>query len=221
MFASPVLVVVFCLAVLIALLLALALFSPIVVTFDSSDGQIRLNWLAFVECLLPLPGKDGEVRLSVGGRPASFVSRKPAVSPPETADKISGREAGRDRKRKPVHGRTSAARFLRRCLADSVIRRSLAKQLARLWRGFWRSLVLTRIHSRLSLPDPAFNGMLLGALAQAGSRLNSRFSVNFIDENSLFLEMRVYPHRLVKTVFLFLTGLPYLSFFRVWRASSS
>jgi hypothetical protein len=222
MFASSVPLVVFVLAFLILLLLTVVLFSPIVVTLDSSGGQLRLSWLVLIECLLPLPGKAGKVRIVICGRPASFAIREPASPPPaQPIPTPPGPGPGRSRKHVSKPRRRFRARFLRRCLSDSVIRRRLVKQLARLGRGVWRSLVLTRWQSSVSLSDPAFNGMLMGALAQAGPPLNSNLSVNFVGENSLFIEARVYPHRLVKAFFLFLTGLPYVALFRLWRASSA
>jgi hypothetical protein len=68
--------------------------------------------------------------------------------------------------------------------------------------------------------SPAANGMLAGALAQSrwGRRLG--ISMNFSGANSVFCEIRLYPHRVAKAIVLFLTGLPYMALYRNWRASS-
>ena len=106
------------------------------------------------------------------------------------------------------------------CLADSTIRRALARQLARLARRIFRSVRLARLESDVSLPDPALNGMLAGALA-ASNRGWQGLRVNFVGENSLFFELRFHPHRVFKAFLFFLPGLPYRAVFRQWRAFSA
>ena len=65
--------VVFCVALLLA---AAALFSPIIVTFDSVARQVRVRWLSMVEYVAALPGGEGKPRLSIAGSPVRIRSRK-------------------------------------------------------------------------------------------------------------------------------------------------
>ena len=204
------------LAVLMVLLTGIALVSPIIVTFDSADGQVRVRWLGFLEFLFPFRAKGGEARVFIAGKAA--LLRKPAT--PQVAPEVSSAKESRVRKPKASQRRNFAGRVLWHCLADSAIRRALAKQLARLWRGIWRSAVITTWRADVCLPDPALNGMLMGALALAESNLRSRLSVNFIEQNAVLIEARLYPYRVVKAVLLFLACLPYVSLFRVWRTCS-
>ena len=63
------------------------------------------------------------------------------------------------------------------------------------WRGLMCSISLPRRDIILSLPDPAWNGMLAGWLAARGDGNGSAIQVNFTGENSFFLEARLYPQR--------------------------
>jgi hypothetical protein len=195
--------------VLLAVLLALgvALFLPVVLLIDSENRQLRVRWLAALEYWRPLPGAQGESGLSIAGRPVGLPAgrRKPAGAPG-----------------KPRKHRATAGRFLRRCLGTPSIRRAVAKGLRELWRAILRSASLTRRQISVSLPDPAWNGMLAGWLeAQRSGSQASAMHVNFVGENAVFLEVRVYPYRIAKALFLFLTALPYRALLREWRASSA
>jgi hypothetical protein len=199
--------VVFCAALLLT---GVALFSPIIVTFDSATRQVRVRWLSMVEYVAALPGGKGKSRLSIAGSPVRIRPRKrKAVG--------EGEPPGSQKNRRD---QATGGRFFIRCLRDSTIRRVLPRQLAKLARGILRSMVLTRSRANLSLPDPAANGILAGALAQSrwGRRLGIR--MNFTGTNSVFCEIRLYPHRVVKAIVFFLSSLPYTALYRNWRASS-
>ena len=79
---------------------------------------------------------------------------------------------------------------------------------------------MNRLSSDISLPDPALNGMLAGALAASnwGGGERRKIQVNFTGENSLFFEFRFHPHRVIKALLLCLPGLPYRAVFKQWRA---
>jgi hypothetical protein len=109
-------------------------------------------------------------------------------------------------------------RFLVRCLGDSAIRRALARQVANLLRRIARSVDLSRTACDVSLPDPALNGMLAGVLAASNWGRRSGIRFNFAGDNSLFVELRFHPHRVLKAFLFFLPGLPYRAMFKVWRA---
>jgi hypothetical protein len=199
--------VVFCTALLLA---AVAFFSPMIFTFDSATRQVRVRWLSMVEYVAALPGGEGKPRLSIAGSPVRIRPRKRKAG-------SKGEPPGSQKNRRD---QATGGRFFIRCLRDSTIRRVLPGQLAKLARGIERSMVLTRSRANLSLPDPAANGILAGALAQSswGRRLGIR--INFVGANSIFCEIRLYPHRVAKAIFFFLSGLPYMALYRNWRASS-
>jgi hypothetical protein len=195
---------------LIAVVLAAALLSPVVVTFDSASRKVRIRWLAMLDYLLPLPAAAGRSRLSIAGKPIGLPTRH--------AGKKAQQPEGAARKSRRLRRRLR--RFLYRCLRDSTIRRVLLKQLVDLWKRLWRSVVLTRLRTGVCLADPGLNGMLAGALAQTGWDHRWGLRVNFVDDNSLFCEIRVHPHRIVTAFLFFLSGLPYKAIFKNWRATS-
>jgi hypothetical protein len=188
----------------VVLLLAVVVFSPVLIAVDSRNRQVRVRWLSAVEFLMPLPGTAGEKRLCVFRKLVPLRPKEP-VKPAAEAPKARGKRRAR-------------GRFLMRCLGDSAIRRALVRQLARLIRRMFRSADLSRWASDVSLPDPALNGMLAGALAATGWGSRSGIRVDFAGENSLFIEIRFHPHRVFKAFLFFLPGLPYRAMFRVWRA---
>ena len=104
---------------LIAVVLAAALLSPVVVTFDSASRKVRIRWLAMVDYLLPLPAAAGRSRLSIAGKPIGLPTRQ--------AGKKAQQPEGAARKSRRLRRRLR--RFLYRCLRDSTIRRVLLKQL--------------------------------------------------------------------------------------------
>jgi hypothetical protein len=207
------------LVLFIAALAVAALFSPVVVTVDSGNGQVRVRWLTMLEFLSPLPGTAGEARLSVAGRPFRVPLRKKGSKIAAGRTEVSAPR--RAPVRKTTRTRRPLGRFFWRCLSDPAIRRALARQLARLWRQLLRSAALTGWRTSVSLPDPAMNGMLAGALAQYGWGRRLGILVNFSGQNSAVLELRLRPHRVAKAFLFFLSGLPYRAMVREWRASSA
>jgi hypothetical protein len=201
--------VIFCVMLLLA---GAALFSPVIVTVDTAAHHVRIRWLLMLEYMVALPGGTGESRLSVAGNPVRIR--------PQKRTKSSGAKAPDSRNQKKSGGRSTSGKFLIRCLRDSTIRRVLPRQVAKLLSGMLRSITLTRSRANVCLPDPATTGILAGTLARSrwGRRLGVR--MNFTDVNSVFCEIRLYPHRVVKAILFFLGGLPYVALYRNWRAST-
>jgi hypothetical protein len=192
------------------LLMAAALFSPLVITIDSANRQLRVRWLAALEYWRPLPWAEGKAGIGIAGK----AIRLPARRGTRKRERKSG--IGKTRK-----NRARVGRFLRSCLGEPSIRLALSRRLGGLWRGMRRSVTLTCREISVSLPDPAWNGMLAGGLAQSSGIRISAMRVNFTGENGVFLEARLYPHRIARALLLFLIGLPYRAIFREWRASSA
>ncbi len=200
-------------------LLAAAVFSPAVIAVDSRNRQVRIRWLLALEFQMPLPGAAGQMYVAIFRKPFPIREEQAAA---ETAGVKSEKPVKpAPAVRKSHTKRRTAGRFLARCLGDSDIRRALARQLSLLLRRIFRSANLTRSDVDIWLPDPALNGMLAGALAASNRGSRSGVRVNFVGENSLFLELRLYPHRLFKAFLFFLPGLPYRALFRQWRACSA
>ena len=206
---------VFCAVLLAAILLiTILLFSPVVFTveasnIDSHNRAIRVRWLSIFEFLLPLPGGVGRASFFVAGRPVRPQPGEKAKEP-----KIKKPAAWK----RPPSG--AGIRLLWRCLRNSRIRSVVARQIARLGKRILHSFALTRIESRVSLSDPASNGMVAGtlALSRLGRALGVR--VNFLGENSLFCEIRLYPYRLAMAFLFFAFGLPYRAILREWRTAA-
>jgi hypothetical protein len=195
--------------VFVALAVAAAvLCSPVVLVVDSARAQVQVRWLFAIAYQRPLPGAEGETRLSIAGHTVPLRRRKPK----RKRAKLAARRA---RRRKAARGR-----FFYRCLRNRAIRRRLFRQLGRLRRGVFRTVEMKRRRVRVSFPDPALTGMLYG-ITQFGWARWAGIEPNFTGENSVFLEIRLRPHRIVKPVFSFLTGLPYRAMFKEWRASSA
>lgn len=202
------------------LLTALALFSPVVFLIDSENWEVRVRWLVILEYWRRLA--RGEEGMSIAGRPIRLPARSKRPS--------RAREAGAAKlKSQKDRERTARlARFARGCLKHSSVRAALGKAAKRLWRGLARSVSWKRLRIALSLPDPAWNGMLMGWLAASGGGVPGSslpdVRVNFAGENSFLIEARLYPYRVVKAVVDLLVGLlaglPYGTLWREWRASS-
>lgn len=192
------------------LLIGTAFFSPLVFTIDSANRQVRVRWLAALEYRWPLPGAEGKTGLSFAGKSIAIPARRNKRKPRPQARARKGRES-----------RARFARFLRLCLREPALRRILVRRTARLGKRILRAASLTRRQIRVSLPDPAWNGMLAGLLAWRGDGRGSAVRVNFPGENDLFLEVRLYPYRVVKALLAFSIGLPYRALWREWRAASA
>lgn len=207
------LLIVLCIMIL---LLAIVMFSPVVIAVDSRDRQVRIRWLSALEFQMPLPGTSGQKCLTVFHRPFPIHERQPAA---EAKEEKSARTASAVRKARGK--RRATGRFFMHCLGDSGIRRALARQLSLLLRRIFRSVQLSGSASDVSLPDPALNGMLAGVLAASNRGRRSGTRVNFTGENNLALELRLHPHRVFKAFLFFLPGLPYRAMFRQWRACTA
>lgn len=190
----------------VLLLAALALFAPLALVVDSARGQMRVRWLLGAEYQRPLPGAAGEASLTFAGKRIRLRPRGRKRKPK--------REKAKPKRKAGVRGR-----FLYRCLRDAAVRRTVFRQVGRLCKGILRSVELARWHAGVCLPDPAATGMLAGLQFASGRRLG--IEPNFTGENSVFLEIRLHPHRIVGPVFCFLSGLPYRAILREWRASSA
>jgi hypothetical protein len=210
-FVSMVFVALGVLLLLALLLIAAALFSPLIFTLDSGTWQVRIRWLAAFEYWRPLPGGRGETGLSIAGKSIGL----PARGAKEKHKRAVGAA------RKPRRDRARAARFLRRCLGEPSVRRTVTKRLGALWRGLLRSVSVTRRKITVSLPDPAWNGMLAGGLAWLHGSRGSAIRVDFTGKSSALLEVRLYPYRIAKVLLVILMGLPYRALYRAWRASSA
>ncbi len=188
----------------------LLLRSPVVVTVDTASGQMGIRWLTLLTYLRPLPWARGSRQLCFAGIPipvaALWGSKK------RRRDRVQPRT--RRRKRSPF-----LLRLLRGCFRDSTIRRVLALQLVSLAGGVLRSVELARWRGSLSLPDPALNGMLAGALARGDWGPGAGIFVNFTGENALQMEVRFYPGRLAKALLGFLFRLPYKAIYKQCLAS--
>lgn len=195
----------------VAFLLGIVIFSPVVITVDSRNHVLKVRWLSILEYLRPLPGTSGEAKLFVLRKRVSQDRRQPEGKPVKPED-------GTPKRRKK---RRSRGEFFMRCLGDSTIRHTVAQQLWKLVKRICGSAALSRSASSISLPDPALNGMLAGALAASECGRRSGIRVNFTGENNLFLELRLHPHRVFKAFLLFISGLPYRAIFREWRAFSA
>jgi|SRR5579875_2797059 len=207
--------IVLCIAVL---LLAIVVFSPVVIAFDSRARSLRLRWLFALEFHVPLPGSQSPKALYIFRKPVALRERASAAGPAGIIEKapVPAAEAPAPSKRRKLHGQ-----FLMRCLGNAAIRRAVAQQLSKLFKRLSGSIRLTRTIGSLSLPDPALNGMMAGVLAASGWSQRLGLRVNFSGENSVFIELRFHPHRVLKGFLFFLPGLPYRAMFRQWRAFSA
>ena len=203
----------------VVFLLAAVVFSPVVIAVDSRNRQVRIRWLLALEFQMPLPGAAGRKYVSIFRKPFPIREQPAAAETAGAKKEKPAKPASAVRKSRTK--RRTTGRFLARCLRDSNIRRALARQLSLLLRRIFRSASLTRSDVDISLPDPALNGMLAGALAASNPGCRPGTRVNFMGENSLFLELRLYPHRVFKAFLFFLPGLPYRAVFRQWRACSA
>jgi hypothetical protein len=208
-FLTIVFVVLSVVVFLAVVLAAIAIFSPVVLIVDSAGGEVRLRWLVALEYWRPLPWAEGEARISFAGKALRFRERKAKKEERERAERPPRRRR-----------RATPARFLARCLRDPGLRQTLARQVSNLLSRILRSANVTRWRANVSLPDPATTGMLYG-FTQFGWGQRMGIEANFTGENSFFLEIRLRPHRIVKAVIFFLTGLPYRAMFRAWRAASA
>ncbi|HEX5412210.1 MAG TPA: hypothetical protein VFZ27_10140 [Terriglobia bacterium] len=200
----------------IAVVLAVIVFSPVMVSVDSHHRQVRIRCLFALEFETPLPWTAGPKRFAIFHRPMPLRERQPSTEAPGVKKEKSGKPAAEVQKARAK--RRATARFLAHCLRNSGIRRPLARQLSVLLKRISRSANLTRSEIVISSPDPAFNGMLAGVLAAIDPIDRSGMRVNFRSKNSLFFELRLHPHRVLKAFLFFMAGLPHRALFRQWRS---
>lgn len=200
----------------VVFLLAIVVFSPVVIAVDSRQRQVRIRWLLALEFQMPLPGTAGRKYFAIFHKPFPIREKQPAARVKKEKPAKTAAAVQKARRRRRTTGR-----FFVRCLGDSSIRRTMARQLSRLLRRIFRSVDLSGSASDVSLPDPALNGMLAGALAASNRGPLHGVRVNFRGENNLLLELRFHPHRVFKAFLFFLPGLPYRAVFKQWRAFSA
>lgn len=196
---------------LVVLLVAIVVFSPVVIAVDSRRQQLRVRWLLALEFQMPLPGTAGRKYVAVFHKAFPVLEKQPGAVKKEKPAGDAVQKSG---------SRRATVQFFARCLGDSGIRGTLARKLSLLFRRIFRSADVSGSAGDVSLPDPALNGMLAGALA-ASNFGRQQVRVNFAGENNLLLELRLHPHRVFKAFLFFLPGLPYRAVFRQWRAFSA
>lgn len=198
----------------VVFLLAVVMFSPVVIAVDSRKRQVSIRWLMALEFQMPLPGTAGHKYFAVFHRPFPVREKQAAAKKEKPAESAAAVQ-------KDGSSRRATVQFLARCLGDSGIRGALARKLSMLIRRIFHSADLRGPAGDVSLPDPALNGMLAGALAATNFGRENQLRVNFAGENNLLLELRLHPHRVFKAFLFFLPGLPYRAVFRQWRAFSA
>jgi hypothetical protein len=195
-------------------LLAIALYSPVLIAVDSRHRRVRIRWAVVLEFEMPLPRTAGQKFFTAFGKPYPIREQQSTAK----ATRVEKEKAAKTPK--PPRKRRAMGRFFVRCLADPSIRRALARHLSTLLRRILRSANLARSDADISTPDPALNGILAGALAASKRGIRPGIRVNFTGENTLFLELRFHPHRVFKAFLFALPGLPYRAMFRQWRTLS-
>ncbi|HWP85318.1 MAG TPA: hypothetical protein VNN17_09025 [Terriglobia bacterium] len=194
-------------------MLALLLFTPVVLTVDTRSRDARLRWSFLLSGAVPLPGTKGQTSLALAGVPLWRPQRKePAPASKTERVAIDRPEQHRQRRRK-------MQRALWECLWDGDLRAALAKRFQRLPADLWKAMEIRRWESTVSLPEPALNGMLWGALAAVPTGARARFECNFIGRNQVRTELRFYPYRIVQALLIFLLRLPYRALCKRWRAA--
>lgn len=199
--------------IVIAATLALLIFTPLVVLVDSRSRRVKVRWSFLLSYVRAFPGAEGGQELLVVGIPVALPRPKRTAPPKSKKDEP---KPGRIEARKDGH---NTGAFIWNCLRDGDIRSALGRRFRRLPIDLWDAVEVSRFHWEVSLPDPAANGMLWGALAGAGAHLPARLQCNFMGRNEVRTEVRLYPHRVVKAALFFFLQLPYRALLRQWRAS--
>jgi hypothetical protein len=200
--------------VVVSAILTLMMFTPVVVLVDSRSRAVKVRWSFLLSYVSPLPGAETgqELELSVAGITVLLPRAKREV-PPKSKNKLgSGPIEARKRRHK-------VGRFIWNCLLDGNIRSRLVRRFRRLPIALWDAVEVSRLHCEVSLPDPALNGMLWGALATVDAASRIWLRCNFVGRNEVRTEVRFYPHRLVAAVFFFFLHVPYRALLKQWRAS--
>jgi len=199
--------------VVVSAILTLLMFTPVVMLVDSRSRDVKVRWSFLLSCVSPLPGAETgqELELSVAGISVPLPRPKPKA-PPKRKNKLGPGPIGRRRRRK-------IGRFMWNCLLDGNIRSRLVRRFRRLPIALWYAVEVSRLHCKVSLPDPALNGMLWGALATVDAASRTGLQCNFMKRNEVLTEVRLYPHRLVKPLLFFFLQLPYRALLKQWPAS--
>jgi hypothetical protein len=200
--------------VVVSAILTLLMFTPVVVLVDSRSCDVKVSWSFLLSYESQLPGAETgqESELSIAGVPVP-LSRPKREAPPKRKNKLGpGPTEARKGRRKP-------GRFTWNCLLEANIRSALVRRFRRLPVALSDAVEVTRLHCEVSLPDPALNGMLWGALAAVDTGSRTLLQCNFMGSNEVRTEVRLYPHRLVKAGLFFFLRLPYRALLQQWRAS--
>jgi hypothetical protein len=198
--------------VVLAASLGLLMFTPVVLLVDSRSRDVKVRWSFLLSYVRPFPGAETGQKFSLAGISVPLPRPKRGALPKKKEKPGPGRIEARKRRRK-------AGRFMWNCLLDGNIRSALVRYLRRLPIALWDAVEVSRLHCEVSLPDPALNGTLWGALATVDAASRTWLQCNFIGRNEVRTEVRLYPHRVVKTVLLFLPHLPYRALLKQWPAS--
>jgi hypothetical protein len=205
--------IVFALLAFAVAVFALLLFSPVVAEVETRSRQVRIGWSFLLAYTRPLPGSEGQPQLAIAGVSIRIPRGQRGTGKKKKAKHAAERIQARSRRRQ------KRARFLWECLLEPDIRTALTRRFAHLPVDLWEAVEVSRWHSNVSLPDPALNGMLWGALAAAGPGTRTSFECNFIGRNELQTEVRLYPNRVAKAFLRFFLRLPYRAIYKQWRSS--
>jgi hypothetical protein len=200
--------------VVVSAILALLMFTPVVVLVDSRGHDVKVRWSFLLSYVSPLPGGETgqELELSVAGISVLLPRRKREAPPKRKTMLAAGPIEARKR-------RLRIGRFMWKCLLEGDIRSALVRRFRNLPSALWDAVEVSRLHCEVSLPDPALNGMLWGALATVDAASRTWLRCNFMGRNEVRTEVRFYPYRLMKVVLLFFVQLPYRALLKQWRAS--
>jgi hypothetical protein len=200
--------------VVISAIVMLLMLTPVVVLVDSCSRDMKVRWSFLLSYVSPLPGAETGrgLELSVAGIRVPLAHPKREAPPKRKNDLRPGLIETRKRRRK-------TGRFMWNCLLDGNIRSALVRRFRRLPIALWDAVEVSSLHCEVSLPDPALNGMLWGALATVDATSHTWLRCNFMRRNEVRTEVRFYPHRLVKEVLVFSLQFPYRALLKQWRAS--
>jgi hypothetical protein len=198
--------------VLVSATFTLLMFTPVVVLVDSRSRDVKVRWSFLLSYVRPFPGADIGQKLSVAGISIPLPRPKGETSAKREEKVEPSPIEARNRRRK-------AGRFMWNCLLDGNIRSALVRRFRRLPIALWDAVEVSRLHCEVSLPDPALDGMLWGAVAAVDPASRTWLRSNFMGRNEVRTEVRLYPHRVVKGVLFFFLQLPYGALLKQWRAS--
>src|SRR5215469_14399902 len=161
--------------VVVLAILTLLVFTPVVVLVDSRRRDVKVRWSFLLSYVSPLPGADTgqQLELSVAGISVPLSRPKPKAPAKRKNTLGQGPIEARKRRRK-------VGRFMWKCLLDGNIRSALVRRFRRLPIALWDAVEVSRLQCEVSLPDPALNGMLWGALATVDAASPTWLHCNFM-----------------------------------------